>query len=52
MKNLKKVLTIIAVVGVLTVGVIGLSGKYQADTLATKGGWGSPIMSYSINAEI
>lgn len=38
MKNLKKVLTIIAVVGVLVLGVIGITKG--ADLVATKDAWG------------
>lgn len=38
MKNLKKVLTIIVVVGVLALGFVGLTKG--TDSLATKDAWG------------
>lgn len=38
MKNLKKVLTIIAVAGVLALGIIGVTKG--VDVFATKGAWG------------
>lgn len=38
MKNLKKVLTIIVVIGVLALGLVGITKG--TDAFATKGAWG------------
>lgn len=45
MKNLKKVLTIIAVAGVLALGIIGVTKG--GDLLATKDAWGyiAPVVN-------